>query len=348
MTPTSPLASFVDAIQASRILTPQQMQELAEHLQGHGLDVRALGRALLDWGWLTPYQVNQASLHRVDRLAVAHYVLLARVGSGSTGDVFKARHRTMGRLVAMKVIHAERLASPRAVARFRREAEAAARLNHPNVVHAFDAGEASGTYFLAMEYVPGLDLGRVVDTQGPLEVACACDYGRQAALGLEHALERGVLHRDVKPSNLLLGADGSVVKVADFGLARLDVLEDGSEPLTVAGKVVGTADYLAPEQAVGGAVDARSDLYGLGCTLYHLLTGRPPFPRGSPAQKMICHLHEEPEPAERLRPGLPSVVARVLRRLMAKRPEDRFQGPDEAADALAGVLFRLRAGSAYS
>jgi serine/threonine-protein kinase len=213
------------------------------------------------------------------------------------------------------------------------------------VVHAYDAGAASDTYFLAMEYLPGVDLGRLVQTQGPLEVVSACDYARQAALGLEHALECGVLHRDVKPSNLLRGADGATVKVADFSLARLEWLEDCSEPLTLAGKAVGTVNYLAPEQAMGCAADARSDLYGLGCTLYHLLTGRPPFPGGSATQKMLRHLHEEPEPAECLRPDLPVIAAKVLRRLMVKRPNDRFQSPGEAADALAGLLSSIGAGS---
>jgi serine/threonine-protein kinase len=348
MTPKESLACFVNAIERSRILTPGQMQELAEHLRGHQPDVRALGRALLDWGWLTPYQVNQASLGREHRLSVDHYVLLARVGRGSTGEVFKARHRLMGRLAAVKLIHAERLASPNAVARFLREAEAAARLNHPNVVHAYDAGQAGGTYYLAMEYVEGIDLGRLVEAQGPLDAVRACDCIRQAALGLAHALGRGVVHRDVKPSNLLLEEGSSVVKVVDLGLARLEWIEGNAGPLTLAGNAVGTADYLAPEQVMGCPADARSDLYGLGCTLYYLLTGRPPFPGGSVAQKLLHHLHDEPEPVERLRPGLPSGLAELQRRLMAKKPHDRFQGPAEAANALADLLSGLRDDSVLS
>jgi serine/threonine protein kinase len=210
-------------------------------------------------------------------------------------------------------------------------------------VRAYDADEVGGTLYLVMEYVDGVDLKTVVRRQGPLEASRACDCARQAALGLQHALERGVIHRDVKPSNLLLCSRSGAVKVLDLGLARVTSLggEGPAASLTRAGRVVGTSDYVAPEQVLDShAADTRSDLYALGGTLYFLLTGRPPFSGGTAAEKMIRHLRAEPEPVEAVRPGLPPALARVVRKLMAKRPEDRYHTPREAADALGALLAR--------
>jgi serine/threonine protein kinase len=198
------------------------------------------------------------------------------------------------------------------------------------VVHAYDAGRKGRShYYLAMEYVEGPDLARLVKRRGALPAAVACAYARQAALGLEHAHGRGVVHRDLKPSNLLLSARG-VVKVLDLGLARL---EGAGEALTRAGQVLGTVDYIAPEQALGAGADARSDLYSLGCTLHFLLAGRPPFPGGTAADKLLRHLREEPQAPE----GVPASVVEVARRLMAKRPEGRYRSAAEAAEALGRI-----------
>ena len=204
----------------------------------------------------------------------------------------------MNRVVALKVIRRESLADAEAVGRFYREIQVVSQLDHPNVVHAYDAGPVGATHFLAMEYVEGTDLGRLVKQSGPLPVAQACDYIRQAALGLQHAHERGLVHRDIKPHNLIMSLSDGLIKVADLGLARLSrtANEDLTAVLTSANTtgsltpqnavMMGTADYLAPEQALDfHKADIRADIYGLGCTFYYLLTGRPPFAGTTLAEK---------------------------------------------------------------
>jgi serine/threonine-protein kinase len=320
---------FVRRLHDLGLLKPAQLAELRRALGDDFHDVRALGRELLRRDWLTAYQVNQ--LHRDGPLVLGPYLLLGRLGAGGMGEVYRARHRHMGRAVALKLIRKDRLGG-NGPARFLREVETAARLNHPHIVHAYDADVAGGRPFLAMEYVEGPSLRQLVEGGGPLPVPLACAYVRQAALGLEHAHERGVVHRDVKPSNLLLQEAAARVKVADFGLARR---WDGpaEAALTRAGMVVGTVDYMAPERAESGVADVRGDLYSLGCTWYFLLSGRVPFPAASPEATLLRHLRDEPEPLR----GVPPAVTAVLGRLMAKRPEARYR----AAAELAGVLEGL-------
>jgi serine/threonine-protein kinase len=289
---------------------------------------------LIERDWLTPFQVNEIHRGRGASLTAGPYLLLERLGQGSMGTVFKARHARMRRLAAVKLLHAGVLARSGGRDRFLREVEAVARLDHPNVVHAYDAGWAGETPYLAMEYVEGADLRRLVPKDGPLTFRLACDYARQAALGLQHAHERGVIHRDVKPSNLLLC--GTTVKLSDFGLALL-AGEEMAGDLTGVGRFVGTPDYLSPVQALNPrSTDGRSDLYALGSTLYCLLTGQPPFPGGSAVEKVLRQLREEPEPVEAIRPGVPPALTALVRKLMARCPEDRFQTAAEVADALAG------------
>jgi tRNA A-37 threonylcarbamoyl transferase component Bud32 len=262
------------------------------------------------------------------------YRILKLLGCGGMGAVYQAEHGVMRRRVALKVIKPEYTANAASVERFRREIQAAARLNHPNIVAAYDAEQAGETHFLVMEYVEGVSLDQVVMLQGPLPVAEACDAVRQAALGLQHAHEHGMVHRDVKPHNLIRTPDG-VVKVLDFGLAA--VAEDrGERPLTGTNMVLGTPDYIAPEQAEDTrAADARSDVYSLGCTLYHLLTGRPPFRRPSTLLTILAHREEASEPVCASRPDVPPALAAELARMMAKAPSDRFQTAAEVANALA-------------
>jgi serine/threonine protein kinase len=246
------------------------------------------------------------------------YRLIRKLGEGGMGAVYLAEHRLMGRLVAIKLIRAEYLDSPRLIERFRREVRAAAGLAHPNVVAAYDADEVAGTHFLVMEYLEGETLAARLARFGPLPVAEACDYVRQAALGLEYARTRGTVHRDVKPHNLMRTADGTV-KVLDFGLARV---RDGNEAdacgrasdgagtafcLSTAGTVMGTSGYMAPEQARDSrAADTRADVYALGRTLSHLLTGRAP---GAGPQPLT---------------GTPARLRQVIARMTAARPEDRY------------------------
>ncbi len=263
----------------------------------------------------------------------ARYRLLKLLGAGGMGAVYQAEHGVMRRLVALKVINRQFTSNSAAVERFQREIRAAAQLHHPNIVVAYDAEQAGDTHLLAMEYIEGVNLARLVAERGPLPIAEACEYVRQAALGLQHAHERGMVHRDVKPHNLIRGADG-VVKVLDFGLASVGV--QGGGQLTGTNMIMGTADYIAPEQAEDThQADARSDIYALGCTLYHLLTGRPPFTHPSTLLKLVAHREEAPAPVRAVRPDVPEELAAVLSRMMAKAPVDRYQTAAEVAAVLA-------------
>jgi serine/threonine-protein kinase len=331
------VADLLDALCASRLLEPAQRASLGGSLPAGLDDPRAVARDLVKRGVLTPNQVNQVFLGRGHELTLGSYLLLERLGEGGMGQVFKARHRRLDRTVALKLIRKERLATPQAVQRFQREARAAARLSHPHIATLYDADEIGGTHFLSMEYIEGTDLSRLVKERGPLPAELACEYVRQAALGLQNAHEQGMVHRDVKPHNLLLGARTGVVKVLAMGLARLEQEEDSAtSPLTREGTVMGTPDYIAPEQALDShTVDIRADVYSLGCTLYFLLTGRPPFPGGTLAEKLTRHLHAEPAPVGSLRPGLPVELVQVLLRMMAKKREQRYPTPGDVAAALA-------------
>jgi hypothetical protein len=241
----------------------------------------------------------------------------------------------MERVVALKVISRSLTDRPELAARFRQEVKAAARLSHPNIVTAHDAEQAGDLHFLVMEYVEGQGLDRLVEGQGPLPVAQACDYVRQASLGLQHAFERGMVHRDIKPHNLMLTPEGQV-KVLDFGLARFASESRPPGGLTEAGQVVGTPDYMAPEQALDARqADVRADIYSLGCTLYHLLTGRVPFPDGTAFQKLLAHQQQTPAPVTQFRSDVPPALLGVLDRMLARDPARRYQTPDEVAAALA-------------
>jgi serine/threonine protein kinase len=254
------------------------------------------------------------------------------------GQVFKARHRVLDRFVAIKLIRSDCLRRSDLTERFLREVKIAAQLSHPNIVVTHDAGRSGEKLFLAMELLEGEDLANLVGRQGPLSVGRACDYGRQAALALQYAHERGLIHRDIKPQNLFL-ATGDVIKVLDMGLARFRsaTAEALVKPLTEEGAFLGTPDYLAPEQAVDAhKVDVRADIYSLGCTLYHLLTGQPPFPEGSFMDKISQHQRSQPRPLDSIRPDdVPKELARVTSVMMAKQPGDRYQVPAEVVAALS-------------
>jgi tRNA A-37 threonylcarbamoyl transferase component Bud32 len=277
--------------------------------------------------------------------AIPGYEVLGELGRGGMGVVYQARQTSRNRLVALKVILKERLKNPEVVRRFRREALAAARLSHPNVVRVFESDQEGDTHFLAMEYVPGVTLQRLVDESGPLPVVQACDFMRQVALGLQHAAEQSLVHRDIKPANLMLVAPGGtalprpVVKILDMGVARLHQMQTLSEEslttLTRDGTVLGTPDFVAPEQLEDPhGADTRADLYSLGCTFYFLLSGRVPFPGGTLLQKLDRQRWETPPSVDQLRAEVPPAVAAVVRRLMAKHPDDRYRTPGELAAAL--------------
>ncbi len=264
------------------------------------------------------------------------YRIVATIGTGGMGTVYRAEHRLMDRPVALKVIRGDLLGSAAMVERFRREVKAAARLaSHPNIVAAYDAEQAGETHMLVMEFIEGTDLARLVDRRRGLPVGEACEYVRQAALGLQHACDDGMVHRDIKPQNLMRTTRGQV-KILDFGLARFasEVASQGG--MTAEGMVLGSADYIAPEQIDGPhAADIRADIYSLGCTLYFLLAGQPPFPDGSLIRKLLAHREDTPRPLAELRADVPAELIRVVERMMAKDPARRFQVPEDVARALA-------------
>jgi len=290
--------------------------------------VLGLSRALVKAGKLTPYQAAAVYQKKSRGLLIGNYLILEKLGQGGMGVVFKARHRRLGRVGALKILPPSFARDRNAVMRFRREVEAAGRLKHPNLVAAQDADEDRGVHFLVMDYVEGRDLDHVVRERGPLPVAQAVDCLIQAARGLEAAHAEGIIHRDIKPANLMLESAGTV-RVLDLGLARI---VDAANPfskttggrLTESGMYMGTIDYMAPEQAEDShRVDHRADIYSLGCTLYYLLTGGEPFPGETVLKRLLAHM-ERPAPSLRTaRPGVSTALEAAYQKMVAKRPDDR-------------------------
>lgn len=297
----------------------------------------------------------------LSQLSFADYEILAKIGPGGQGIVYKARQLSSGQIVALKMIRRESLTNPEVLRRWQREVMAGLTLSHPNIVRLLDADMINQLPYLVMEYVPGLDLRRLVERTGPLPAARACDFICQAARGLEHALENHLVHRDIKPANLIvtpaaaqLAAEGStqtpqvspallltpgaVVKILDMGLARFYRAPEGEESwstLTQDGSFMGTPDFMAPEQWENPhTIDIRADLYSLGCTFYYLLTGQVPFPGGTLIQKSDRHRQGNPVPVETLRPEITPNLGAVLRKMMAKKAADRYQTPTELFQAL--------------
>jgi formylglycine-generating enzyme required for sulfatase activity/serine/threonine protein kinase len=269
------------------------------------------------------------------------YEVLRELGRGGMGVVYLARHKRLDRHEVLKVMSQELSAHPGSRARFEREMQAAARLSHTNVVTAYGTPEAGGLLVFAMEFVEGLDLATLVTEERsgrPLSVQDACRYASQVALGLQHAFEKGLVHRDIKPSNLILSRQGNrhVVKITDFGLAKARREGEASTELTGTGVMLGTPDYLAPEQAQDAArADIRADLYSLGCTLYYLLAGRPPFQAKSVFGLMQAHQSQDATPLDEVRPEVPAGLAAVVAKLLAKDPGQRYQTPAEVVQALS-------------
>ena len=283
------------------------------------------------------------------RTTLGDYVIIRPIGKGGMGEVFLAEHALMQRKVAVKVLPSTRTRSSDALDRFRREVIALAKLNHPNIVSAYDAGEYEGSPFLVMEYVPGIDLAKLVRERGPMPVAIALDYVRQAAAGLDYAHQQHVLHRDVKPANLLVDVAGTV-KILDLGLASLqsDALretEAGNSDLTSAGSILGTPAFMAPEQADNvHRADERSDLYSLGCTLFYLLTGRAMFLEATTPD--LLHAHQN-KPVPSLQDFVPEIsvqIERLYQKLVSKLPEDRFASATELITELDQLITPRRAG----
>ncbi len=332
-TSTPSAAELLDQLDRLQLRDDVNWRQAATDPSGSATDAAGLARSFVKSGWLTPYQANQLILGRGQALRLGGYVLLDKIGEGGMGAVFAARHLLMRRTVALKLIRNELLAYPEARLRFLREVELLARLSHPHIVTAHDAEQVGDCLYLVMEFCEGTNLASLVRERGPLPVAMACACAEQAALGLQHAMEHGLVHRDIKPGNLLVTAGG--LKVLDLGLARLGQPSSSGAALTEAGTFLGTPDFVAPEQARNSlTADIRSDLYSLGCTLYFSLTGTVPFPGGTVMEKVLRHQSEEPVSLRQLRPEVPREVADIVRRLMSKQPGDRYQTPQEVVEAL--------------
>lgn len=317
-----------------------QLKFLARQPEG---DAKGFLRELVRLAILTPYQAVAIYQAKPHGLVFDKYVVLDKIASGGMGMVFKARHRLMNRIVALKILSQSAIQSPAAVERFHREVQAAARLMHPNIVTAHDAGQDKGIPFLVLEYVSGSDLANYVRDRGRLPVGQAVDFILQAASGLEHVHRQGVIHRDIKPSNLLVNDSGSV-KVLDMGLARFaSSLSDLGPPgnsLTEFGSMMGTVDYMSPEQAANAMqADQRADIYSLGCTLHYLLTGRSTYPGDTLMERLAAHREHTIPDLCAIRADVPQRLQTVFARMVAKKPEDRYQAAGDVIDELAPLVI---------
>lgn len=323
LVPTDRLEGFLSGLSASGV-TPSNVPDLLDRL--------------VEAGMITRFHADRLAAGKYKGFVLGSYLILDMLGSGGMGQVYLAEHTSMKRRVALKVLpifaadsNEDRVARER----FLREARVAATLDHPNIVRVFDLCEEGRLMYLVMEYVDGISLQSMVAKNGPLPLNHAAHYARQVAFGLQHAHEMGCVHRDIKPANLLVDRTG-VVKILDLGLVRTEAEADNGLTQKLDNKgILGTADYVAPEQAVDSSnVDHRADLYSLGATIYFLLAGRPLFPEGRTAQKLVWQQIRDPAPIERIRPEVPAGLAEVIRKLIQKRPSDRYASSMEVFDAL--------------
>ncbi len=338
--PPVTVEAFYELVRRSQIMTPTRLDayvSLRRPTDSGIADARAAARAAILDGLLTKYQAEELLVGRWRNFVVAgKYLILERIGHGGSSAIFLANHLAIQRPVALKVLPTNQAANPETLARFYREARAAAMLDHPNIADVYDIHRTDNMHFLVMEFVHGPDLEGLVRKVGPLSPGRAAAYISQAAAGLQHAHEAGLVHRDIKPGNLLVDRAGTV-KILDLGLVRIFQCDDGLTRGENFRYVLGTLDYQAPEQAVDSHnVDIRADIYSLGGTLYCLLTGQPVFPEGSIAEKLAWHQRRQPRPIGDFRPDVPAGLAAVVDRMLAKSPSDRFQEPAEVVTALAG------------
>jgi len=332
---------FLDVTERSDLIDKDRLRQAIEDCKaanGGELpeDASAIGDFLVQEGLITGWHRDKLLDRKYKGFFLGKYKLLDHLGTGGMSSVYLAEHVLMQRRVAIKVLPKSRIDDSSYLARFHQEARAAAKLDHRNIVRAYDIDNEGDTHFLVMEYVEGKDLQVLVrGLSDPLPVEKAANYIAQAAEGLQHAHEAGLVHRDIKPANLLLDEKGTV-KLLDLGLARFSTDDEQASLTRVHDEnVLGTADYLAPEQALDShRVDARADIYSLGCTLYFLLSGHAPFPTGTLAQRIAKHQREMPADVREERPDVPADLMRLCYKMMAKQPRKRFQSARETADAL--------------
>ncbi|MFQ5734922.1 MAG: serine/threonine-protein kinase, partial [Planctomycetaceae bacterium] len=365
--PVTTLDEFWQKIVAANLLSPEEVSRFRRDDSGERADETPLPQAvaerLVKAGALTGWQANML-LAGQDRFFLGRYKLLEKLGEGGMGSVFKAEQVPLGRIVALKVMSEKLVSSAGSVARFRREIQSAAALQHPHIVLAYDADCVGDVHFLVMEYVDGEDLARLVKRRGALPAGEACHYVVQAAEGLDHAHRRGMVHRDIKPGNLLLtsrgvhpreqdggdqprrsptpsGSPGGIIKILDFGLAKLEEQSETAHDLTATGQVLGTPDYMAPEQARNTRdADVRSDVYALGCTLFRLIGGRVPFPEGNVMERLMAKAMDDAPRLKSLRPEIPDALDAVVAKMLSRDPDQRYQTPAEVAAALTPFAER--------
>ncbi len=338
MASPSTIDAYVNLVRRSGLVEPQTLDAYLQRRREDGSfpqDLKKFGRMLVRDGMLTLFQAEQILRGKWRGFTLGKYKILERLGAGGVGSVYLCEHQYMRRRVAVKVLPIARAEDPTVVRRFYREARAAAALDHPNIVRAHDIDQDNGIHFLVMEYIDGLSLHEIGAKHGPMDINRAAHYIRQTAVGLQHIHKSGLIHRDIKPGNLLLDRKGTV-KILDLGLARF--FHDQRDPLTQqfdSQTILGTADYLSPEQAINShGVDIRTDIYSLGATLYYLLAGCPPYEGKSLTKKLLLTQMERPKPIQELRPEVPEELAFIIDKMMAKKPADRYQEPASVAEVL--------------
>jgi eukaryotic-like serine/threonine-protein kinase len=335
--------AFIDLVRRSGLVEKDQINALLLGLKDEAAgqpltDTDFVANRFVEAGLVTRWQADKLLEGRHKGFFLGKYKLLNLLGTGGMSNVYLAEHVLMQRRVAIKVLPKNRVEDSSYLARFHREAQAAAALDHRNIVRAYDVDNDGSNHYLVMEYVEGRDLQHVVKDDGPMEYIAAAEYIRQAAEGLAHAHKANLIHRDVKPANLLVDRK-NVVKVLDLGLARFTDEDKASLTVAYDENVLGTADYLAPEQALDShGVDYRADIYGLGCSLYYLLTGHPPFPGGTLPQRLMMHQKQPPPSIHIDRPDAPRDLVDICMKMMAKKPDQRYQSMAEVAKALAQWL----------
>jgi serine/threonine protein kinase len=333
---------FLDLLRRSQLVEEDQLTKFLGSLaakNGHRLpeEGEKIAAAMVEAGMLTEWQSEKLLAGKHKGFMLGKYKLLRHIGKGGMSQVYLAEHTLMKRKVAIKVLPQNRVEDSTYLERFRTEARAAAKLDDPNIVRVYDIDNDGKTHYIVMEYVDGLDLHVLVRDQGPLGFERAADYIAQVARGIAHAHDMGLVHRDIKPANCMV-TKNDVVKLLDMGLARL-IDDEASLTIENNENVLGTADYLAPEQALNShKADARADIYSLGCTLYYLLTGHPPFPEGTISERLLKHQVEQAPSIFKDRPDAPSVLINICNRMMAKRPDERYQTASEVSERLAEWL----------
>lgn len=339
---------LLDSLKESALLSVEEIERVSQRFVQSNPDAPTLAKWLLDEGLVTNYQLDALTKRDFSKLRIGNYDVLDRIGAGGMGAVFKARHRRMKRVVALKLLTMTASKDDTYIRRFQREVEAIARLSHPNIVMAYDADEADVGHFLVMEFVNGRDLASEVGKNGPLPVGTTVDCILQAARALDYAHGQGIVHRDIKPANFLRDTDGAV-KVADLGLARFnDQFEQShkeASALTQAGTIMGTVDFMSPEQAMGQSdIDRRTDIYSLGCTLYFLLTGQPPYQGATLMATLLQHREGTIPSLSQARPDVPPPLDAAFRRMVAKAPADRYQSMADVIAALESIAASIGGG----